>query len=49
MNMDMDSEDIMVAEIEENMRGQEHFNEICLSLVREASGLYLSQNRKPQE
>ena len=43
----MDSEDVMVAGIEENMRGTEHFNETFLSVVRKASGLYLSEKRKP--
>ena len=43
----MNSEDVMVAGIEENLRGSEHFNENVLSVVREASGLYLSEKRKP--
>ena len=33
--MVMDSEDIMVAGIEENMRGSEYFNENFLSVGRE--------------
>ena len=41
--MDVNSEDVMVAVIEENMRGSEHFNDHCLSKVREASSLYLSK------
>ena len=41
----MDSEGVMVAGIEENM--PEHFNENLLSVVREASSLYLSEKRKP--
>ena len=44
--MDVNSEDVMVAGIEENMRGLEHFNEHFLSKVREASGLYLYNKRK---
>ena len=35
--------------IEENMRGPEHFNENFLSMAREASGLYLSADRKQYE
>ena len=31
------------------MRGPEHFNENFLSMVREASGLYLSADRKQYE
>ena len=45
----MDLEDVMVMGIEENMRGPEHFNENFLSMVREASGLYLSADRKQYE
>ena len=47
--MDVDSEDVMVSGIDENMpeRRPEHFIEIFLSVVREASGLCLSENRKP--
>ena len=37
----MNSEDVMVAGIEDHMRGQEHFNETFLSVVREASGFYM--------
>ena len=47
--MNMDSEDIIVARIEENMRGPEHFHENILIAVREASGLHLSEKRRPQE
>ena len=43
----MGLEDVMVTGIEENVRGPEHFNENFLSMVREASGLYLSDKNKP--
>ena len=46
-NTDMDLEDVMVTCIEENMRGPENLNEHFLSIVREASGLYLSEKGKP--
>ena len=46
--MNEDSEDVEVAGLEENMRGtEEHFNENILSVIREASGLYLLQKTQP--
>ena len=45
--MDVNSEDVMVAGIEEIMRGLEHFNEHFLNKVREASSLYLSKKCEP--
>ena len=40
--MDVNSEDVMKAGIEENMRESEYFNENFLSEVLEDSVLYLS-------
>ena len=46
LNIDMDLENAMVAGIEENIRGPEHFNENVLSMVREDAGLYLPADCK---